>query len=96
MTAPYPLYAAGLSFFCILIFYWLCEVWRVRLPLLTPMGKNPLVLYLLQAALVLAAELFLPDSLGIVPAVGLFMTVLGICYGVGRYLEITGRIIKIG
>lgn len=96
MTAPYPLYATGLSFFCMLLFYWICEVWSTRLPLLTPMGKNPLVLYLLQAALVLAAELFFPNSLGIVPAAGLFMTVLGICYGVGRYLEIKGRIIKIG
>lgn len=96
MTAPYSLYAAGLSFFCILIFYWICEVWGARLPLLTPMGKNPLVLYLLQAILVLVAEFFIPDSLGILPAFGLFMTVLGICYGAGRYLEIKGCIIKIG
>lgn len=96
MTAPYPLYAAGLSFFCILIFYWICEVWGARLPLLTPMGKNPLVLYLLQAILVLVAEFLISDSLGILPAFGLFMTVLCICYGVGRYLEIKGCIIKIG
>ena len=96
MTAPYPLYATALCFLTVLGFYLFCEVFRLRAPLLTTLGKNPLVIYLLQAALVLAAKMVVSPAVGWIAAAGVFVGVLLLCYGLARYLEIKGRIIKIG
>ncbi len=96
MTAPYPVYATGLCFLTVALFYMGSEHLRLPVPCLSTLGKNPLVIYLLQAALVLIAEQMVDTSMGVLPALGLFMVLLAICYGVARYLEVTGRIIKIG
>ena len=96
MTAPYPLYATALCFVTVLGFYLFCEVFRLRLPLFTTLGKNPLVIYLLQAALVLALRMFISPEIGMASAMAAFLAVLLLCYGFARYLEIKGRIIKIG
>ncbi len=96
MTAPYPVYASGLCFLTLLLFYLIAEVVRLHIPFLTTLGKNPLVIYLLQAALVLVAGGIVDSSMDMLPALGLFLVLVGICYGVARYLEITGRIVKIG
>ena len=96
MTAPYPLYATALCFLTVLGFYLFCEVFRLRALLLTTLGKNPLAIYLLQAALVLAASVIVSPALGWAGATTVFLMVLSLCYGFARYLEITGRVIKIG
>lgn len=96
MTAPYPLYATALCFLAVLGFYLFCEVFRLRVPLFTTLGKNPLVIYLLQAALVLAVRVLFSPDIGRAGAAGVFFAVLLPCYGLARYLEIKGRIIKIG
>lgn len=96
MTAPYPVYASGLCFLTVLIFYLSAEIVRLPILFLTTLGKNPLVIYLLQAVLVLMMRGFLDASTTMLPALVLFAVLVGICYGAARYLEVTGRIIKIG
>ncbi|HOC68604.1 MAG: hypothetical protein BWX80_00722 [Candidatus Hydrogenedentes bacterium ADurb.Bin101] len=96
MTTPYPVYASGLCFLTVLLFYLSAEIFQVPIPFLTTLGKNPLVIYLLQAVLVLVMGGIVDTSMTVVPALALFAILVGICYGAARYLEVTGRIIKIG
>lgn len=95
MSAPYPLYAAGLCFVTVLLFYLACERLEITLPHLTLLGRNPLVLYLLQAALVLVARVVVPDDIFCVGALLCFAIIYGICYGVALHLHRSGRVIKI-
>lgn len=96
MSAPYPVYATGLCFASVAFFLLLNREGRFEVRPLTTLGKNPLVIYLLQAVLVGIADVYINPALSIPTALLLFGGVLGICYGVAWYLESTGRIIKIG
>ncbi len=51
MTIPYTLYSTGLCFLMYLPFYFLADVRGWRLPHLAALGMNPLVIYIVQAAL---------------------------------------------
>ncbi|MFA6245091.1 MAG: heparan-alpha-glucosaminide N-acetyltransferase domain-containing protein [Candidatus Hydrogenedentales bacterium] len=51
MSIPYPLYSTGLCFLMYLPFYFICDVKGWRLPHLTALGLNPLVIYIVQQAL---------------------------------------------
>lgn len=99
MTAPYPMYATGLCFATVLVFFLLCERLGITLPHLTVIGRNPLVLYLLQALLVLAVRvpvhLYPQCSDSICCALLAFVVVYGICYIVARWLYSKGKVIKI-
>ncbi len=95
MSAPYPLYATGLCFLTLLAFYVLCDLGGRRLPHLTILGENPLVLYAAQAILVPASEWMWPNQ-GRMPqiAVGL-LCVYGLCYGLAWTLHRNRIIVKV-
>ena len=99
MTAPYPVYAAGLCFLTVFIFYVVCEDVGVVFPHLTILGRNPLVLYLLQAVLVLLirACIYFFDDLNesFFGALLSLLFVYGLCYLVARHLYIKGKVIKL-
>ena len=95
MSAPYPIYATGLCFFTVLFFYVLCEWFGIVTPHLTTLGRNPLVLYLLQAALVLLVRVIVPSDVSIVGALLCLGFVYGACYIVAYRLYSSGKIIKI-
>ena len=95
MTAPYTLYSTGLCFLTVLAFYLFCDLCKIRFPYLTVLGYNPLVLYLLQALLVLLADLTVPETAPWPVALGTFLTVCLSCFGVAFWLFRTGRIIKV-
>lgn len=99
MTAPYPVYATGLCFATVLIFFVLCEGLGVTLPQLTVVGRNPLVLYLLQALLVLVLRVLLhlyPQcSDSVLCSLIAFFIVYGCCYVVALALYSRGKVIKI-
>jgi predicted acyltransferase len=95
MTAPYPLYAAGLCFLTVLVFYLACDQYKLRFPHLSVLGYNPLVIYILQALLVLVAGMTVPDSAPWPVALGTFITVYACCYGVAFGLFRGGRSIRL-
>ncbi len=95
MTAPYALYATGLCFVSLLFFHTLCERFNRALPHLTILGRNPLVLYLLQGALVLIVRVAVPSDVSTIAALLCFALVYGACYAVALWLHRTNRIIKI-
>ncbi|HDP35443.1 MAG TPA: hypothetical protein ENN29_10080 [Candidatus Hydrogenedentes bacterium] len=45
MSMPYPVFATGVALLIYLAFYWFCDVYRLRLPLVSPLGANPLLMY---------------------------------------------------
>lgn len=51
MTIPYAMYSTGLCFLMYLPFHYLCDVRGCKLPHLTVLGMNPLVIYIVQQAL---------------------------------------------
>lgn len=95
MSAPYPFYASGLCFATVLAFYIVCERLGRRMPHLTTLGANPLVLYLTQATLVLMMQIIVPSTVSAATAIILFCMVYGVCFYVARYLERHGRFIKL-
>lgn len=95
MTIPYTLYSTGLAFLAFLAFYTVCEMLHWCLPHLSVLGRNPLVLYLLQAVLNAIGTHVLPANASVFTALGGFVVVYLMCYGVGLWLHRTGRIIKV-
>ena len=95
MSAPYPLYASGLCFATVLGFYFLRARLNLHVPFLTTLGRNPLVLYMMQGALVLIVRAVIPATISITASLAWFFVVFGLCYCAAKYLENKGRYIKI-
>jgi predicted acyltransferase len=47
MTAPFPLWATGLCFIQLLVFYLVCDIFKWRIPTFSAVGMNPLFIYIL-------------------------------------------------
>ena len=62
MSAPYPLYSTGLCFLLLLGFVLLCDTRGVRIPNLSVLGMNPLVLYVAQLVVLGIAHRLIPGS----------------------------------
>ena len=95
MTAPYPLYATGLCFLTVLVFYLADTRYNASFPHLTVLGYNPLVIYILQAVLALISSLTVPKTAPWPIAFFTFMAVYAVCYWVAFRLFRAGRIIKV-
>lgn len=103
--APFELLSTGLAFLAFLFFYWFCDMRGRRLPHLTILGENPLVIYLLQYALLEMNGIFLIAPLeglddavsvgaGVYAVVGYVLFYL-FCYAVARRLHRDNTIIKL-
>jgi hypothetical protein len=60
MTAPFPLLATGLCLLHLLAFYLLCDRAGVRIPTLSEVGMNPLVVYIASSLVLDVVEGFEP------------------------------------
>lgn len=95
MTAPYALYSTGIAFLTYLPFYALGDVFGKRIPALTELGTNALVMYILQFAVFeIHGTIVSPDA-GAVAAFATFCAVFTICYLIARYLYRNGYIVKV-
>jgi predicted acyltransferase len=96
MSIPYPLYATGLCFLLYLPFYYVCDVKGYRIPHLAVLGLNPLVIYVVQQALMDIHDTFIVSQNASVPlALFGFATFYLVCYAVARKLYNDGIVIKI-
>jgi predicted acyltransferase len=95
MSAPYTLYSTGLAFLALLAAHLLCDRLHLRLPLLTLLGMNPLVMYLLQALLGTLARELLPPNAPWHLALTAFLTVFTACYATAWLLHRRGILIKL-
>ncbi len=96
MTAPYPLYSAGLCFLGYLPFYWWCDVKKRNIPHLRTLGMNALVVYIVQQALSDLHGSFVVgrDSQPVMAAIG-FVAFYLTCYAVAWRLRKDGVIIRL-
>jgi predicted acyltransferase len=95
MTVAYPLFASGLSFLTFGLFYFLADVRNIKLPTLTILGANPLVIYIVQQVLNDMHGGFLPRDSSPMQALFGFFIAYGVCYIVARYLSKNKYYIKI-
>lgn len=96
MTAPYPLYSTGLCFLMYLPFYWICDIKNWRFPMLTVLGMNPLVIYIVQYALLELYNTFVvPEDSGVLRALLGFTALILACYAVAWRLYKDKVVIKL-
>ncbi len=95
MSMPYVLYATGLCFLTLTVFWVMNEKLRIQLPHASALGKNPLILYLLQAALVLVARTTINPATSMEKTLLLFAFFYAVIYGVARHLDRTNRVLRI-
>lgn len=95
MTAPYPVFSAGICFCTVAAFVLLCDVLKARLPMLTPLGRNPLFLYLLQALLVLLVSAAVPGGVSTALALAAWAAVYGTVYAAALALHRRGIVIRL-
>ena len=92
MTAPYPVIASGTSFGVLAFFYCTADLLRVRFPMLTPFGENPLVMYLFLGVLVGLSKLIIhfTHEPTLPEALLAFAAMCALSYGVARFLQNRG------
>jgi predicted acyltransferase len=96
MTMPYALYSTGLCFLMYLPFYFICDVRGWKLPHLTALGMNPLVIYIVQQALGdMHGSFLVPDDSTPYMAVLGFTAFYLACYAVAWRLEKDRVVIKL-
>lgn len=86
MTSPYALFATGLCFLHLLLFYVINDMLHIELPHLTVLGLNPLFIYILHWCIMESAHRFLPKAPGMVFLWVGFAIFYGICYGTAYYM----------
>ena len=52
MTMAYPVFASGLSVLTYAAFYLVADIWKWKIPHMTVLGINPLMIYILQQVLI--------------------------------------------
>lgn len=97
MTASYSIFSSGLCSIVLCIFFLINEKLKFAINALTTMGKNPLVLYFLQAILIFVMRFSILNRIQncfIAPFVSTFV-ILIICYSIAKILEIKSIYIKV-
>ena len=96
MTAPYPLWSAGLCFLGYLPFYWICDVHRLTIPHLQTLGVNALTIYIVQQALGnMHGPLVVESESGPLLAIAGFLVFYLVCYAVAWRLKKDGIFIRL-
>jgi hypothetical protein len=95
MTAPYVLYSTGLAFFAFLFFYIFCDLLNMRAPQISVLGQNPLVIYLLQAVILIFVDKYANEGASLTVALLTFAGVYGTCYAMAWLLHWRGIIVKV-
>lgn len=88
MSMPYPLLATGVALFIYLAFYWFSDIYRLRLPLISPLGANPLFMYGIIGAFVGISKLVVhfTGEPNFYIALASYITISLICYGIASLL----------
>lgn len=97
MTISYSIFASGLCGLSLPVFYVLNELIKVSIPFINTMGKNPLVLYFLQAILIFLSLSGLPDGIKNMDYFHYILAgcILLVCYIVAKILEKKSIYIKV-
>jgi predicted acyltransferase len=94
-VAPSMFLATGVCFLIFLFFYWVCEIQGFEFPHLTVLGENPLIIYLLQYALLEMNGVYIAEDHGAVVALVGFACFYGFCYLAAKRLHDQKILIKL-
>ena len=88
MTLPYPVTTAGAAILIYCIFYWYCDLHGRRLPLVSPIGANPILMYAIMGAFIGASKLLIQvwGEPGFYMALTSYIGICAICYVVAAVL----------
>jgi predicted acyltransferase len=95
MSSPYPLFDTGLAFLVFLPFHFLCDRTPLRVPMLTVLGFNPLVIYIVHGMYFDLHKEFGADNLPAMKAYFSFILPCLVIYAVARYLYNNKIVIKL-
>lgn len=95
MDAPYALYSTGIAFLNFVPFYLLADRLNVRLPHLTVLGSNPLVLYIVQGIICGTFHAYIDSDLPLFTAIVTYIAAYAICYAVASALYRRGWFVKV-
>lgn len=87
MTSSYTVFATGLAVLTYLAFYVLADRGGVKIPVLSPLGKNPLLLFLLQDLLFPLFGKNVPHEAPAMQPVLAFLLIALSYYGIAKILE---------
>ncbi len=95
VSAPYVLVSAGLSSLTFLLFFLLADCAGARLPHLTILGRNALLLYVIHEALVAAGGATLGHDAGRLAMAAGAVCIYMLCYLLARTLDRRGKYLKL-
>ena len=90
-TISYAFWSAGWCFLVLLLFYYLCDIWGMKIPTLSVVGMNPLVVYVIQWCICESAHRFIHNDQAFTQNWWFIWIGWGVvyglcCYGTARYL----------
>ena len=97
MTFPHPLFTGGVAFLTYDLFYWFCDYRGGRAPLLSPLGRNPLVTYAVLGACVGLSRL-VTGAFGdpsAATAMTAYAAMVAVAYAVARTLDQRGLLVRL-
>jgi len=95
MTAPYPLVSTGLCWWALLLFHGVCDRAGVRIPGLALLGRNPLVLYLIQLVLVGIMQATVSGGAGWPVIIACFFGIYAVCHAAAWVMDRREIIVKL-
>lgn len=87
VSASYILFSTGVSALMMLLFYFLADIWKWKIPVLPVIGRNALVIYILSNLLILGLNAVIPLDASLLWVIFGTAAVTGICIGVGFFLD---------
>ena len=95
MSAPYALYSTGIALLTFIPFHLLADVWGKRLPHLSVLGSNALVLYIAQAVLISFFHANIGRDVSLFITVTTYIAVYALCYALAAELHRRKIFIKV-
>ncbi len=87
VSVSYILFSTGLSALTMLLFYLIADILKWKIPVLGIIGRNALVLYILSNLFILVFNLLVPVNAALLFVIIGTSLVVGICIGIGIFLD---------
>jgi len=87
LSLSYVLFTTGVASGLLALLVAATEIGKITLPVIGPIGRNPLVLYMLHAVLGVVLHDLFPDTVSALLAWMLTFAVLVVCFGVAWFLD---------
>lgn len=99
-TMPFAFWATALCLFHMLLFYYVCDVWKLNVPTMMIVGINPLFIYIFQSLTLdmltnVLNHFELRETTSGTLVLGSFVVYYGLVYAMARYMYKNNIIVKL-